>query len=62
MPGYLDKAFTRFKHEAPEKFRTHRIHMSYRNTEQKPSTPRMKTSPPRYPRRRQNTSKPLLEQ
>jgi len=23
MPGYLEKAFTRFKHEAPEKSRTH---------------------------------------
>ena len=27
MPGYLEKAFVRFKHQKPDKSKDHRIHM-----------------------------------
>lgn len=47
------------KHQ--RKSKTHRIRMSYRNTEQRHKMPRTKMSPPPYPRRRWNTSKPLPE-
>ncbi len=46
MPGYLGKAFLKFKHISPSKNKTHPIPMSFPNMEPRPNTPSPRVNPP----------------
>jgi hypothetical protein len=59
MPGYLSKAFVRFKHETPRKNKTHLTPMSSQIMEPKHNIQNQKMTSPPSEQTKQNSYKPL---
>jgi hypothetical protein len=57
MPGYLDKAFLKFKHVHQAKNKTHPIPTSFPNMEPRPNMQSLRMNPPSFIKRKQNMSR-----